>query len=548
LIEKKILKVLLTYGNYKHTWAASKALFSNGHVVHAIGGGRSLVSSSKYVEKVVFKGLKLLDSNLERFLELLTIENYDVILGIGANSVEFLSKNREDIGHHAKLILPPKLSLEIALNKMKSLEIASNLKIKVPRSAKIERLSETESHKGWLTGPFIIKSSSELRKDFETLYFDNYDHFREVSLNLKELDHSALVQERIFGVGEAFCGIYSNGTLINHAMHRRLRENPISGGPSTKAEIIFKQDLFNEGAKLLEYLNWHGVGMVEFKRDNNNDLFLMEINPKFWGSLDLSIVSGVNFPLIAVNLAMEKHVIDLKMVAQRTVFQWPFHGDFALALKHPSLVGPIVKDFINPKIKKNFYLDDIQPIIKHISNTSIQGLLKKSKVFGDLARKMANNGLKFGIFRWITELTGIPLIIYSQITPNIIIGGRLSKVGILYLRLKKVNAILNLRDEFDDKTLKMNIRNYCHLPTKDFGKISDSNYQVGIKFIKAQTELNNIVYIHCAEGISRAPSMALAFFVSEGKTLNEGLSMILEKRPFISILDNQLESVRKLFL
>ena len=548
MIDKKITKVLLTDGNYKHTWAASKALFSNDHVVHAIGGRRSLVSSSKYVEKVVFKGLKLLDSNLERFLELLTIENYDVVLGIGANSVEFLSRNREAITQHTKLILPPKISLEIALNKMKSLEVASNLKIKVPRSTKIERLSDIEKHKSWLTRPFIIKSSSELRKDFNTLYFDSYNHFREVSLNLKELDHGALIQERIFGTGEAFCGIYNNGTLINHTMHRRLRENPISGGPSTKAEIIFEQDLFSEGTMLLEYLNWHGVGMVEFKRDNNNNLFLMEINPKFWGSLDLSIVSGVNFPLIAVNLALEKNVIDLKMVAKKTIFQWPFHGDFSLALKHLSLVGPIVKDFINPKIKKNFYLDDIQPIIKHISNTSIQSLLKKSKVFGDLARKIATNGLKFGIFRWITELTGIPFMIYSQITPNIIIGGRVSKVGILYLRLKKVNAILNLREEFDDKTLKVNIRHYCHLPTRDFSQISDSDYQLGIKFIKAQIELNNIVYIHCAEGISRAPSMALAFFIAEGKTFNDGLNMILRKRPFISILDNQLESIRNLFL
>jgi protein-tyrosine phosphatase len=94
----------------------------------------------------------------------------------------------------------------------------------------------------------------------------------------------------------------------------------------------------------------------------------------------------------------------------------------------------------------------------------------------------------------------------------------------------------------------MNIRYYCHLPTREFNAISDSNYQLGIKFIKTQIELNNIVYIHCAEGVSRAPSMALAFFISEGKTLDDGFKMILEKRPFISILDNQMESIRKLFL
>jgi hypothetical protein len=548
LNEKKIVKVLLTDGNYKHTWAASKALFSNDYIVHALGGERSIVNSSNYVERVVFKGLKLLDSNLERFIELLVIENYDVILGIGANSVEFLSRHRETISNHAALILPPKLSLDIALNKTKSLQVAEDLGIRVPKSVIIEELPAVEKHKNWLNNPFIIKSSSELRKDFDTLYFDNYDHFCDLEVKLKSLDSGALIQERIFGQGEAFCGIYNNGNLVNHTMHRRLRENPISGGPSTKAEIIFEPDLFNEGTKLLENLNWHGVGMVEFKRDINNNLFLMEINPKFWGSLDLSIESGVNFPLLAVNLALGKDVTSLKMVAKKTIFQWPFHGDFLLALKHPSLIGTVFKDFINPNIKKNIYPDDIKPIIRHISNTIIQGLLKNSKFFGDLARKIVTNGHKFGIFRWITELTGIPLLKYSQITPNVIIGGRLSKFGILYLRLKKVNSILNLREEFDDKTLNMNIRYYCHLPTREFNAISDSNYQLGIKFIKTQIELNNIVYIHCAEGVSRAPSMALAFFISEGKTLDDGFKMILEKRPFISILDNQMESIRKLFL
>ena len=42
--------------------------------------------------------------------------------------------------------------------------------------------------------------------------------------------------------------------------------------------------------KLLDSLNWNGPAMVEFKLDQNlNEYKLIEINPKLWGSLDLTI-------------------------------------------------------------------------------------------------------------------------------------------------------------------------------------------------------------------------------------------------------------------
>lgn len=49
--------------------------------------------------------------------------------------------------------------------------------------------------------------------------------------------------------------------------------------------------------RLLEALKWHGVAMVEFKRRADGSFALMEINPRLWGSLALSIGAGVDFPL-----------------------------------------------------------------------------------------------------------------------------------------------------------------------------------------------------------------------------------------------------------
>ena len=48
-------------------------------------------------------------------------------------------------------------------------------------------------------------------------------------------------------------------------------------------------------------LKWHGVAMVEFKRDARDGVSkLLEINGRFWGSLQLSVDAGVDFPHSAV--------------------------------------------------------------------------------------------------------------------------------------------------------------------------------------------------------------------------------------------------------
>jgi len=83
--------------------------------------------------------------------------------------------------------------------------------------------------------------------------------------------------------------------------HRRLREKPPSGGVSVLAEAVVLEPALEAAAlALLAELNWEGVAMVECKRDeaNGGRPVLMEINGRFWGSLQLAIDAGVNFPAL----------------------------------------------------------------------------------------------------------------------------------------------------------------------------------------------------------------------------------------------------------
>jgi predicted ATP-grasp superfamily ATP-dependent carboligase len=60
---------------------------------------------------------------------------------------------------------------------------------------------------------------------------------------------------------------------------------------------------------LLRSIGWQGVAMVEFKIDHRDrQPKLMEINGRFWGSLQLATDAGINFPLMLYRLATGESV------------------------------------------------------------------------------------------------------------------------------------------------------------------------------------------------------------------------------------------------
>ena len=114
---------------------------------------------------------------------------------------------------------------------------------------------------------------------------------------------------------------------------------------------------------LLDNLNWHGVGMVEFKKNKiKNKLYLMEINPKFWGSHDLSISSGINFAeeYLRLNLKRQSENKFDEINGEYKVnnkFQWPAR-DIVANIKNPSRLISSIKDLFNPNVQNNLSLRD----------------------------------------------------------------------------------------------------------------------------------------------------------------------------------------------
>ncbi len=121
--------------------------------------------------------------------------------------------------------------------------------------------------------------------------------------NRRFQDVPFLLQERIAGRGVGVFFLCYEGEVVARFCHRRKLEKPPSGGVSVLCESIPESEApVEEARKLVNHLRWSGVAMVEFKETPGGEHYLMEINPRFWGSLQLAIDAGVDFPVLLYRL------------------------------------------------------------------------------------------------------------------------------------------------------------------------------------------------------------------------------------------------------
>jgi predicted ATP-grasp superfamily ATP-dependent carboligase len=111
-----------------------------------------------------------------------------------------------------------------------------------------------------------------------------------------------MVQEFIPGQGAGVFALYNQGQAVAFFAHQRLREKPPEGGISVLSQsMAVTPELERLARSLLDDVGWHGVAMVEFRQTPTGEYYLMEVNTRFWGSLQLAIDAGVDFPKLLLD-------------------------------------------------------------------------------------------------------------------------------------------------------------------------------------------------------------------------------------------------------
>lgn len=195
-------------------------------------------------------------------------------------------------------------------DKQRVLAVAPTVGISVPRQVVLEDRTATREDLplGWPVVAKPARSVAGANGTWEKLrvhHAASVEELRRVVDHLPDAAFPLLLQERVVGPGVGIFLLIWDGVVRAAFAHRRIREKPPSGGVSVYREAIAADPgLVEKSRLLLAHFGWSGVAMVEYKVDERTGVpSLMEINGRFWGSLQLAIDAGVDFPRLLLECA-----------------------------------------------------------------------------------------------------------------------------------------------------------------------------------------------------------------------------------------------------
>lgn len=334
-------RVLVTDGLWRKSLAAVRALGRRGIDVTVSGDSRFITS---FFSRYCRKRLILPDAAdaPEPFFAGLMAElrgtRYDAVFPMEDASMSILSERRSEVQKHTALPIPAHAQLMQAMDKGETAKLAARLDVPAPRTLSLSSPAEIAQVSSAVRFPAVVKPAVGAGSR-GVRYAANAAELERFVIELLPQHPRLVVQERIpsagQGVGVALLFDASHAPVAGFT-YKRLREYPITGGPSTVRESTRDPRLLEWGIRLLRALDWYGVAMVEFKVDpRDGQPKLIEINPRFWGSLELAIAAGVDFPHLLYQAALGEPIQPVFEYRAGLRCRWLIPGDILHFLSNP---------------------------------------------------------------------------------------------------------------------------------------------------------------------------------------------------------------------
>lgn len=363
------MRILVTDAEQRAALAVVRSLGRAGHqIVTCSHAPRPLAASSRYTSAHTHSANPLAER--ERFVDdvLAAVHRHriDVVFPVTEQAHIAILARRE---RFAGVCLPcpdAETFLRVA-DKDAVLAAAKSLGIATPSQVRLEQPSDADgSPDDNVQFPVVIKPARSVvgAAKHVVRYAADLVELRTQLRALPPESFPVLVQQRIVGPGVGIFLLVWNDETLAVFSHRRLRENPPSGGGSVYSESTTADDrLVEQSRRLLDHFKWRGLAMVEFKLDRATGIaYLMEINGRVWGSLQLSIDAGVDFPslLVAAACGQQPQPVTRYRVGVRLRSWWPDVDHLLARVRHsrerlalpPDAPGKsaVVKDFFRWRV------------------------------------------------------------------------------------------------------------------------------------------------------------------------------------------------------
>lgn len=298
--------VIITDGKYRSAIAAARAIGRAGYrvVVTQTRGDTAQeppVFASRYAaEHRWIEGKAADEGYTDRLLAVLAEYERPVLLCVGAVTLNAVARERARFAAAADFLIASPETLDQLNDKEAVHRRCVELGIPVPRQygAGEEPQRYPVVVKPHCGEKFGLKAAQRY-----AVARDGAEYAAQLA-RMQRYDPAPIVQEKVSGAGAgASLLLDGEGRLLAAICHRRVREYPITGGPSTCCESFYDPDMIDRAHRLLRSFGFTGMAMVEFKGD-----CVLEVNPRIWGSFPMTDCAGSPFAVKYVRAAAGEKV------------------------------------------------------------------------------------------------------------------------------------------------------------------------------------------------------------------------------------------------
>lgn len=370
------MNVLVTDGHFRKTLAVVRSLGRKG--ISVTVGERTFLNTSflsKYcARRLIYPSPR---RSPDQFVEFLLTEikknRYHCLFPMEEETLLLLAKHHSEVSQHTYLLSPDLKKIEFVRDKRNLIQFAEAHGIPTPKTYYSPPTLAPPPWGGGEGEGYVIKPRISSGA-FGIVYVKEKGDLICSYQRVHERYPFPIIQEWVPDGGGTFgfAALFDEASNIKAAfIHKKLRMYPVQGGPSTLREGVEHPQIMELGLSLFKLLNWVGVGMAEFKVDPRDGVpRLMELNPRFWGSLQLAIISGVDFPYLILKMARRESFEPVLHYEAGKRCRWLLLGDILHFLNHPNRfhLHPSFFHFFDPNTSYDIISkDDPLPLLGSVA-------------------------------------------------------------------------------------------------------------------------------------------------------------------------------------
>ena len=226
---------------------------------------------------------------------------------------QFVGSHRDELAAAYRVLVAGQVLLEDLLDKLRFRALAERLQLPVPGSRIFDPRRERIPEDRW-AGPVLIKPSSRearwaaLEPAGKAIRVDSWADVTALLPRLIHYGRPVLLQQAIPGpetrIESYHCYIDQRAETAAEFTGIKIRTRPVAYGRTTAAMITDTDDVKRLGREVVRRLGLVGVAKLDFKRDPDGRLWLLEVNPRYTLWLHAAARAGMNIPaMVCADLA-----------------------------------------------------------------------------------------------------------------------------------------------------------------------------------------------------------------------------------------------------